>query len=59
MCLSLKEVAVHAGHKGLMDIDGASALIVSNPRGILDQHLMARPIHLINIIIIIVLINGI
>ncbi len=50
---------MHAGHEVLMDIDGASALIVGNPRGILDQQLRARPICLINIIIIILLINDI
>ncbi len=42
-----------------MDIDGVSALIVSNPQGILDQQLGPRPICLINIIIIIVIINHI
>jgi len=33
----LEEVAVHAGHQVLMEVDGKSALIVGDPQGIKGQ----------------------
>jgi len=50
--LSLEEVAVHAGHKVLMDVDDIILLIVGIPQGILDQQLRPRPIHFSNIMFI-------
>ncbi len=38
MSLSLEEVAVHAGHKVLMDVDKIGAAIVGNTQGILGKH---------------------
>jgi hypothetical protein len=49
MRLSLKEVPVSSGHEVLFKVDDNSALIVSDPRGIVGQQL--RP-HLLNTIII-------
>jgi hypothetical protein len=40
----LKEVAVHEGHKVLMEVDDNISLIVGNLQGILDQQLKPRPI---------------
>ncbi len=39
ICLSLEEVAVHAGHKVLMKVDDNSALSVGDQQGI------SGPIH--------------
>ena len=43
ICLSLKEVAVHEGHKVLMEVDDNISLIVGNLQGILDQQLKPFP----------------
>ncbi len=51
--MSFEEVAVHAGHKVLMEADDTSAPIVSNRQGILGQHLRPLLIHLLIISIII------
>jgi hypothetical protein len=45
VCLSLKEVAEHAGRKVSMEVDNNSALIVSDPLGILVQQLRQHPIY--------------
>jgi hypothetical protein len=34
ICLSLEEIAVHAGHKVLMEVDKNISLIARNPKGI-------------------------
>ncbi len=49
VCLSLEEVAVHAGHEVFTEVDNNSALIVGNPQRILGQQLRTRTIHLLNI----------
>ncbi len=52
----MEEVAVHAGHKVLTEVDLFS-LIVSDTRGILDQQLRPHPIHIPNLLNIILIIN--
>jgi hypothetical protein len=46
----LEEVAMHAAHKVLMEVDDNNALIVGDPQGILDQKLGHCLICLLNII---------
>jgi len=46
---------VRAGHSVLAETDDNLALIVGNPQGILGQQLRPRPIHLSNIIVIILI----
>jgi hypothetical protein len=48
----MEEVSVHAGHKVLVEVSDNILLIVFYPQGILDQKLRPRPIHLLNIVII-------
>jgi hypothetical protein len=48
----LEEVAVHAGHEVLMEVDDNILRIVSNPQRILVQQLRPHAINLLNIIII-------
>jgi hypothetical protein len=43
--LSLIEVAVHTGHKVLIEVDNYSRLIVGNPQGISGQQLRPHTIH--------------
>jgi hypothetical protein len=45
--------SVHVGHNVLNKVDNIS-LIVGNPQGILEQLLRPRPIHLLNIIVILI-----
>jgi hypothetical protein len=52
--LALGKVAVHAGHKVLFKVDNSISLIVGNLQGILAQQLRPRPIHLSNIITLII-----
>ncbi len=42
------------GHKVLMEVDDNICLILGDLQGILDQQLRPRPIHLLNIIIILI-----
>jgi hypothetical protein len=49
----LKEVAVRAGHKVLMESDDNIALNVGDPNGIFGQQLKPRQINTLNIIIVI------
>jgi hypothetical protein len=51
----LKEVAVQAGHKVLIEVDLNSVLIVGNPQGIFGQQLRPRQIQVLNVFINIVL----
>jgi len=44
--LSLEEVALHAGHEVLMEVNHNISLIAGDPRWILDQHLWPNLIHL-------------
>jgi hypothetical protein len=53
----LEEVAVHAGNEVLAGVDDNSALIVGNLQGILGQQLRLCPIHLLNVICIIIIIT--
>jgi hypothetical protein len=55
MFLSLEEVADYVGDKVLMEVDDNSAQNVADPQGILGQLLKPHPIHLLNIIIIILI----
>ncbi len=48
--LPLEDVTVRAGRKVLMEVDDKSALIVGNLQGILGQQLRPHPVHLLNII---------
>jgi hypothetical protein len=43
---SLEEVAVHAGHEVLMEVNDNISLITGDPQGILDQHLWPNLINL-------------
>ncbi len=52
--MSLREVAPCAGHKVLMEVDDNILLIVGDQSGILDKQLRLHPIHLLNIILILV-----
>ena len=53
ICLSLEDVAVHAGHVVMMEGDDNIWLIVGNSQGILDQQLnQAHPLPLLNIVIV-------
>jgi len=47
----MEEVAVHGGRKVLMEVDDNILMIVGDPRGILDEQLRPRLIHLLNNII--------
>jgi hypothetical protein len=51
----LKVVVVRADYEVLMDVDDNSALAVGNPHGILNQQVGHCPIHLLNIVIIILI----
>ncbi len=55
--LYLEEVAVHAGNEVLAGVDDNGALIVGNLQGILGQQLRFHPIHLLNVIYIIIIIS--
>ncbi len=55
--MSFEEVAVHVGHKVLMEVDDTFVLIVGDQQGILGQHLTNNTILLLDIIIIQVLHN--
>jgi hypothetical protein len=46
----LEEVAVRTGRKVLAEVDNNILLIVRNQKGILDQQLSPRRIHLLNYI---------
>jgi hypothetical protein len=50
----LEEVAVRAGHEVLMDVKNNCALIVGDPQGILNYQLKYHPIHLLNVIIVVI-----
>jgi hypothetical protein len=54
MSFPLKEVAVYTGHKVLVDVDDNGALVVGNPYWILGQQLRPHPIHLFNILFILI-----
>jgi hypothetical protein len=43
----LEDIAVHAGHEVLMEVDGNITMTVGNPQGILDEQLRPQPIHLL------------
>jgi hypothetical protein len=53
-CFSLEKVAVRAGHEVSMEVDNNISLIGGDPQGILEQKHPPRPMHLLNIIIIII-----
>ncbi len=57
MCLPLEEDAVCAGHKVMIKAENYSVLIVGDPQVILDEQLRLHPIHILNIIMTIILIN--
>jgi hypothetical protein len=48
----LVDVAVHAGHKVLMENDNNILLIVGDPHGILEEQLRPRLMHLLFIFIV-------
>jgi hypothetical protein len=48
---------VYAGHKVLVEVGSNRALIVGHGQGIVGEQFRPIPIHLLNIIIIITLIN--
>ena len=50
----MEEVAVHAGHKVLMDINDSISFIVSDPNVILDRQLRPRQINLLNISVVLI-----
>jgi hypothetical protein len=50
----LEEVAVLAGRKVSMDVDDNFLLIVDDPQEILDQQLRRHPIHLLDIVIVLI-----
>jgi hypothetical protein len=50
----MEEVALRAGHEVLADVDVNITQIVGDPRGILGRQLRPHPIHLLNIIIILI-----
>jgi hypothetical protein len=52
--MSLEKVDVCAGHNVQMEVDDNISPIVVNPHGIFDQQLRSRPIHFLNIIIILI-----
>ena len=52
--MSLEKVDVRVGHNALMEVDDNISPIVVNPHGIFDQQLRSHPIHLLNIIIILI-----
>ncbi len=49
---ALLEAAVCGDHKVLMEVDNNILLVVVHPHGIICQQLRPRPIHLLNIIIV-------
>ncbi len=51
--LSLEEVVAHADHEVLMEIENNSVMIVGDPQGILGMQLRPYPIHISNVIVII------
>jgi hypothetical protein len=53
--LPMKDAAVCADHKVLVEVYNNSALIVGDPQGILGQQLRPHPIYLLNSIITLVL----
>ncbi len=55
ICLSLEEVGVCAGHKVLMEAEDSCTLIIGDSREIWCQQLRPRPIHLFNIVIVILI----
>ncbi len=48
----MEEVSLCAGHKVLLEVDDNSVLIVGDDQGSLTQKLRAHPVHLLNIITI-------
>jgi hypothetical protein len=48
--LSIEENAVHASNEVMVDIDGYSAPIIDNPRGIFGQKLRPHIIHFLRAI---------
>jgi len=48
----LEEVAVHAGHKVMIEVDDLIVMIVCDGQGILDQQLRPHPIHLFSFIFV-------
>jgi hypothetical protein len=56
ICPPLEEVAAHANRKVLMEIDDTNAPILIDPQGILAEQLRPRPIHVLNIFILVILI---
>jgi hypothetical protein len=46
---------MYSGHEVLMEVDDNILLLVSDPRGILDQQLRPRSIQLLNITVIIII----
>jgi hypothetical protein len=50
----MEEVAVHYGHKVLLEVDEKISLIVDDPHEIFDEHQRPRPICLLNITIILI-----
>jgi hypothetical protein len=52
----LEEVAAHANRKVLMEIDDTNAPILIDLQGILGEQLRPRPIHALNIFILVILI---
>ncbi len=53
----MEEVALCAGHKALLEVDDNSVLIVDNDRGSLGQKLWPHPVHLLNIVMIVLIGN--
>ncbi len=58
ICPKSEEVAVFAAHEVLGAVDYNGALIVCDLWWILDEHLWLRPIHLLNINIIVITITN-
>jgi hypothetical protein len=52
--MSIKEVAMHAGHEVLVEVGNTIVLIVDSSRGILGQQLRLSQIQSLNIIVIII-----
>jgi hypothetical protein len=48
---------VHAGHNVLIEVNNNILLIVGDLQGILEQQLRPRPIHILNIIVSMAVIN--
>ncbi len=59
ICIKLEEIAMHAGHKVLLNVDSKSALILDDPHEILGQQLRPHSIHSLNITVLILIIYNI